>query len=107
MGLGRREKDIRLKIAAGTTNIIKKKVKKINQGTSNYLSSFIDPSLSWKDVDEISNWSNLPIVIKGIQTWEDAILAAEYGANAIVVSNHGGRQLDFGRSGIEILPEVM
>jgi len=105
--LGRREKDIRLKIAAGTANVIRKKVKKMNKGTSNYLSSFIDPSLCWKDVDEISNWSDLPIVIKGIQTWEDAILAAEYGANAIVVSNHGGRQLDFGRSGIEILPEVM
>jgi len=87
--LGLREKDVRLKVAAGVANVFKKK-KKNNEGTSKYLSSFIDPSLCWSDVEEISNWSDLPIIIKGIQTWEDAILAAEYGASGIVVSNHGG-----------------
>jgi L-lactate dehydrogenase (cytochrome) len=45
--------------------------------------------------------------LKGIQCGEDAILAYKHGVQGIVVSNHGGRQLDFGRSGIEILPEVM
>ena len=51
--------------------------------------------------------SNMDIVIKGIQTGEDAVLAYKHGCKAIVVSNHGGRQLDFARSAIEILPEVI
>jgi isopentenyl diphosphate isomerase/L-lactate dehydrogenase-like FMN-dependent dehydrogenase len=46
----------------------------------------------------------MPIVLKGIQCGEDAILAAQHGVAGIVVSNHGGRQLDFARSGIEVLP---
>lgn len=49
----------------------------------------------------------MPIVLKGIQCGEDAILAVHHGVQGIIVSNHGGRQLDYARSGIEILPEVM
>lgn len=50
--------------------------------------------LSWSDVDWIVNLTNLPIVLKGIVTAEDAILAVNHGAKGILVSNHGGRQLD-------------
>lgn len=49
----------------------------------------------------------MPIVLKGIQCGEDAVLAVHHGVQGIIVSNHGGRQLDYARSGIEILPEVM
>lgn len=49
----------------------------------------------------------MPIVLKGIQCGEDAILAVRHGVQGIIVSNHGGRQLDYARSGIETLPEVM
>lgn len=49
----------------------------------------------------------MPIILKGVQCWEDAVLAAEAGCQGVVLSNHGGRQLDFARSGIEILEEVM
>lgn len=49
----------------------------------------------------------MPIILKGIQCWEDAVLAAEAGVQGIVLSNHGGRQLEFARSGIEILVEVV
>lgn len=49
----------------------------------------------------------MPIVLKGVQCWEDAVLAAECGCAGIVLSNHGGRQLDTSRSGIEILEEVV
>jgi len=49
----------------------------------------------------------MPIVLKGIQTGEDALLAVHHGIEGIVVSNHGGRQLDFARSGIDMLQEVM
>jgi len=54
----------------------------------------IDPSLTWDDLAELRALSPLPLVLKGIQTAEDAALACEHGVDAIVVSNHGGRQLD-------------
>jgi L-lactate dehydrogenase (cytochrome) len=61
---------------------------------SEYVNSQFDPSLSWNDVDWLrSVWAG-PIVIKGIQTVADAVLAAERGVEAIALSNHGGRQLD-------------
>jgi isopentenyl diphosphate isomerase/L-lactate dehydrogenase-like FMN-dependent dehydrogenase len=50
---------------------------------------------------------SLPIVIKGILTAEDALLAAEHGASAVVVSNHGGRQLDGVPATLDVLPEVV
>ena len=49
----------------------------------------------------------MPIVLKGVATAEDALLAAKKGVAAVILSNHGGRNLDTSRSGIEILPEVM
>jgi len=78
-----------------------------NQGTARAMSSFIDPSLCWADLEWFKSITSLPIILKGIQCGEDAILAAQHGVAGIVVSNHGGRQLDYSRSGIDILPEVM
>jgi L-lactate dehydrogenase (cytochrome) len=49
----------------------------------------------------------MPIILKGVQNWRDAVLAAEAGLQGVVLSNHGGRQLDFAPSGIEILEETM
>jgi L-lactate dehydrogenase (cytochrome) len=48
----------------------------------------------------------MPILLKGVQTWEDALLAYDAGCAGVVLSNHGGRQLDFARSGLEVLVEV-
>ena len=62
---------------------------------------------SWKDVDRIKSYCDLPIIIKGIATREDAILAIEHGVEVIYVSNHGGRQLDFGLGGLKVLPEIV
>ncbi|MBA3476015.1 MAG: alpha-hydroxy-acid oxidizing protein, partial [Actinobacteria bacterium] len=67
----------------------------------------IDPSLTWADLAELRSLSSLPLVLKGIQTEEDAALACEHGVEAIVVSNHGGRQLDAVASTAELLPEVV
>ena len=67
----------------------------------------IDPSLTWTDLDELRSLSSLPLVLKGIQTAEDAELACEHGVDAIVVSNHGGRQLDAVAPTAELLPEVV
>ena len=66
-------------------------------GMAKALSSFIDPSLSWSDIDWFKSITKMPLVLKGIQTGEDALLAVHHGVAAIVVSNHGGRQLDFAR----------
>ena len=56
----------------------------------------LDPSISWKDVYWLQSITRLPIIIKGILTKEDAELAVEHGVQGIIVSNHGGRQLDGG-----------
>lgn len=64
-------------------------------------------SLTWADLATIRSWSSLPLVLKGILTAEDARLAVEHGVDAIVVSNHGARQLDRVPAGIDALEEVV
>ena len=61
---------------------------------------------SWKDIDRIKSYCDLPIIIKGIATKEDATLAVEHGVEVVYVSNHGGRQLDYGLGGLNVLPEI-
>jgi 4-hydroxymandelate oxidase len=67
----------------------------------------IDASLTWEDVASIAAASGLPLVVKGLLTPEAARLAAEHGAAAVVVSNHGGRQLDTVPAAAEALPAVV
>jgi isopentenyl diphosphate isomerase/L-lactate dehydrogenase-like FMN-dependent dehydrogenase len=64
-------------------------------------------SLTWHDVDWLHSVTSLPILVKGILSAEDALIALEHGVSGIVVSNHGGRQLDGTLTGIEALPEVV
>jgi isopentenyl diphosphate isomerase/L-lactate dehydrogenase-like FMN-dependent dehydrogenase len=64
------------------------------------------PALTWRDLEWIASECGLPLVVKGILTREDATLAVEHGAEAVWVSNHGGRQLDHVAAGIDALPEV-
>merc|ERR1719359_1523903 len=106
--LGRRERDMRNK-AKMSANVQTKQKEKIptSQGTTRAISSFIDPSLQWSDMPWFKSITNMPIILKGVQTGEDAIRSYETGMDGIVVSNHGGRQLDYARSGIEMLVEVM
>jgi L-lactate dehydrogenase (cytochrome) len=73
---------------------------------SDYINTQFDPGLSWADVDWLrSNWSG-PIVIKGIQTTDDAVLAVDAGVNAICLSNHGGRQLDGAPAALSLVGPV-
>ena len=74
---------------------------------SSWVASQFDPSLNWKDVDWIRSIWPGKLVIKGILDVEDAREAAKTGAEALVVSNHGGRQLDGAPSSIEVLPEIV
>jgi len=66
----------------------------------------IDASVSWRDVEWLAG-HDLPVVLKGIVTAEDALLAVEHGVAGIVVSNHGGRQLDGAPASIDALEEVV
>jgi L-lactate dehydrogenase (cytochrome) len=78
-----------------------------SQGAARAISSFIDPSLSWNDIPWFKSITKMPIVLKGVQCVEDVLKSVEAGCAGVVLSNHGGRQLDTARSGVEILGEVM
>ncbi|MFD7986586.1 alpha-hydroxy acid oxidase [Kitasatospora indigofera] len=67
----------------------------------------VDPSVTWADLAWLRARSELPVVLKGILTAEDAVLAVQHGADAIVVSNHGGRQLDGAPASLDALAEVV
>ncbi|HEY1236730.1 MAG TPA: alpha-hydroxy acid oxidase [Solirubrobacterales bacterium] len=67
----------------------------------------VDPSITWEDLEHLANEFDLPILVKGLITGEDAALAVEHGAAGVVVSNHGGRQLDNAPATIDALPEVV
>ena len=64
------------------------------------------PPLTWKELEWLRSLSALPLVLKGVRTAEDARLAVEHGVAGILVSNHGGRQMDMTLSSIETLPEI-
>ena len=66
----------------------------------------MSPSVTWDDVGSLAAAAGLPVILKGILTVEDALLALEHGAAGIVVSNHGGRQLDGVAATIDVLGEI-
>jgi L-lactate dehydrogenase (cytochrome) len=74
---------------------------------SDYVNSQFDPTLSWTDLEWIRDVSGLPLMLKGIQSVEDAKRAAELGVDAIALSNHGGRQYDGAPAPIALLPRVV
>ena len=67
----------------------------------------VDPALTWDVIGRMKDVTDMKIIIKGIELPEDAALAVEYGADGIMLSNHGGRATDTGRGTIECLPEVV
>ena len=74
---------------------------------SHWTAQQFDPRLSWSDVAWIKEQWGGKLILKGILDREDALMAAETGADAIIVSNHGGRQLDGAPSSISVLPEIV
>jgi L-lactate dehydrogenase (cytochrome) len=73
---------------------------------SPFVNSLFDPGVTWDDLDWIRGLWEGPLVLKGVMSPEDARLAAEHGAAAVVVSNHGGRQLDGAPATLEVLPDI-
>ena len=74
---------------------------------SKWTATQFDLSLNWKDIGWIKDRFGGPVVVKGVLDPEDAQLAIDHGADAIIVSNHGGRQLDGAPSTIRVLPEIV
>ncbi|KAG6669045.1 hypothetical protein CIPAW_01G215600 [Carya illinoinensis] len=109
--LGRREADIKNKMMVpGLKNLeglLSIEVDSRFKPRSFFSKATMDASLCWKDVEWLRSLTNMPILIKGILTREDAIKAAEIGVAGIVVSNHGARQLDYSPATITVLEEVV
>ncbi|HWK54373.1 MAG TPA: alpha-hydroxy acid oxidase [Hyphomicrobiales bacterium] len=70
-------------------------------------SGLVDPALTWEVIGRMKDATRMNVVVKGLETAEDAALAVEAGVDGIFVSNHGGRATDTGRGTIECLPEVL
>ncbi len=105
--LGRREKDMRTKFTEQGSDVQSGQATDTSQGAARAISSFIDPSLSWADIPWFRSITKMPIVLKGVQRVEDVVRAVEAGVQGVVLSNHGGRQLEFARSAVEVLAETM
>lgn len=103
---GRREKDMKLR-----AEILQSASLDGDDDGASDLSAAVkfgaDQSVTWKDIEKIQSETPVPVAIKGVQCVEDLVLAAEKGVKAAVLSNHGGRQLDFSRAPIEVLAEAM
>ena len=113
--LGRRERDVRngfhLPTGMHAANLLpagmgKLAAKRGDSGLAAYVADLLDPSLSWKDVDWLASVTDLPLIVKGIVRPDDARKAADHGVRGVVVSNHGGRQLDTAPATIDVLPRV-
>jgi isopentenyl diphosphate isomerase/L-lactate dehydrogenase-like FMN-dependent dehydrogenase len=74
---------------------------------STHSGGVFSPSVTWRDLEWIADATKLPVLLKGILTREDAVLAVEHGAAGVVVSNHGGRQLDGVPATLDALEEVV
>jgi isopentenyl diphosphate isomerase/L-lactate dehydrogenase-like FMN-dependent dehydrogenase len=100
--VGRRERDFRTGFTVGYT------IAALGAGDLTPAEAFalMSAAVTWKDVEALASMSRLPVVVKGVMTAEDARLACEHGADAVVVSNHGGRQLDGVAATLDALPEV-
>ncbi len=113
--IGRRERDVRNRFSLppglAVANLLAEGYGEVlpapaDSGLAAYVATFLDPSLTWRDVAWLRSITELPILVKGIVRPDDALRAAEAGAVGIVVSNHGGRQLDTAPATLDILPEI-
>ncbi|KAJ5099524.1 FMN-dependent dehydrogenase-domain-containing protein [Penicillium argentinense] len=106
--MSKREADERIKPEGNIQwiNVAKDNKPKKSTGLAKAASSFIDSSLTWDDLRWLRNTSKLPIILKGVQRAEDALLAMKAGFDGIVISNHGGRAADTAAPSILVLLEI-
>jgi len=113
--LGRRERDVRnrfemprdfaMKNLAGAAGGDVAAV--ADSGLAAYFASMLDPSLTWRDVEWLRSITSLPLLVKGVIRGDDAARAVDCGVAGVVVSNHGGRQLDTSPATIDVLAEMV
>ena len=105
---GRRERDLRAAFELPSDLPLPNLSQHLGGGNFHLaLGEVVDPTITWRDLEWLASLTDLPIVIKGILTAEDAELACEHGVAGVVVSNHGGRQLDGVAATLDALPEVV
>jgi 4-hydroxymandelate oxidase len=113
--LGRRERDVRNRFALpaglGIENLhaagyARMPAAAADSALAAYVAELLDPSLTWEAVGWLRSITKLPLLVKGIVRADDAVRAIEHGAAGVVVSNHGGRQLDASPATIEVLPAI-
>ena len=113
--LGTRERDVRnrfcLPEGLAAKNMVPAGYGDLRQpsagsGLAAYVAELLDPSLSWKDLAWLRSITRLPVLVKGVMRADDARRAADHGASGVVVSNHGGRQLDTSPATIDVLARV-
>ncbi|MCO5172094.1 MAG: alpha-hydroxy-acid oxidizing protein [Planctomycetes bacterium] len=114
--LGRRERDVRSRfhlpphlraknlLPAGMADL---GPDRHDSGLAAYFHALLDPALTWADVGWLRSISRLPLLVKGVVRGDDAARALDEGAHGVVVSNHGGRQLDGAPATLDVLPEVV
>jgi 4-hydroxymandelate oxidase len=112
---GRRERDVRNRFALpphlGIENLHAAGYARLppasgESGLAAYVAELFDQSLSWGVVEWLRSITSLPVLVKGIVRADDAVRAIEHGAAGVVVSNHGGRQLDASPATIAVLPRI-
>lgn len=111
---GRRERDIHnafsLPDGIAYTNLLARQSAATAEGPDPFaqmVNAQIDPGLGWDDLEWLVGKTSLPVIVKGLVRADDARHAVEVGARGIVVSNHGGRQLDYAIASLDALPEVV
>jgi isopentenyl diphosphate isomerase/L-lactate dehydrogenase-like FMN-dependent dehydrogenase len=105
--LGRRERDLRSGFRLAPTMPMPNLHREgEHAGTLGDIAAVLEPALSWDDLDELRSWTPLPLLVKGILDPRDAVLAAEHGCAGVIVSNHGGRQLEGAVAPIDALPRI-
>lgn len=112
--LGRRERDVRnrFRLPDGLTmpnmsgRLANLPPEAADSGLAAYVAQAIDQTLSWGDIHALRAHTRLPIVLKGVLRADDARKAVDHGVNGIIVSNHGGRQLDTAPAAVDALPHV-
>lgn len=108
--LGRRERDLRTGFTLASDyrmGVYGSEFGDLGTLTPATAAELVDPRLTWRDLEWLHDAAGLPVVVKGVLTAEDAGLAASHGCAGLVVSNHGGRQLDRAVASLDALPEVV
>jgi 4-hydroxymandelate oxidase len=113
--LGRREQDMRnrfsLPVELVAANLTAAGLGRLptdgaGSGLASYFGALLDPGLTWDALDWLRSVTRLPVLVKGIVRPDDAVRAVEHGVAAVVVSNHGGRQLDTAPATIDVLGPI-